>query len=137
MEKPTKNDSAADERPPIPDEIVRAAMTEPGLKGRVFLCSKRREPLMFDGKVVGFVTPKETKNGWRHGPIFVMPKFRRKKLVQAYYAAHPERLCVAFVPHENTASRRMHEEAGFKKWKGHAAGVFMRREPLSGGANGS
>lgn len=123
--------------PTVPEDIVRAAMAEPSLKGRVFLCSKRREPLLFDGKVVGFVTPHETKDGWRHGPIFVLPEYRGKKLVQAYYASHPERRCVAFVPHENKASRRLHDEAGFKVWKGHKDGAFMRREPIAEGEHGA
>lgn len=123
-------------RPPIPEEVVRAAMAEPALKGRVFLCSKRREPLMFEGRVVGFVTPRETPMGWRHGPIFVLHGFRGKKLVQQYYASHPERLCVAFIPDGNMASRRMHVQAGFKDWRRHGKGTFMRREPISGGNDG-
>lgn len=60
----------------IPEQIVRDAMAAPELKGRVFLCSTRREPLVCDGKVVGFVTPHETPSGWRHGPIYVDPEYR-------------------------------------------------------------
>lgn len=114
----------------VPEEIVRAAMAEPGLRGRVFLCSTRREPLYGDGKVVGFVTPHETKSGWRHGPIFVLPAYRKRGLVEAYYASHPERLCIAFIPDDNKASRRTHERAGFKEWKRGPKGWYMRREPL-------
>ncbi len=114
----------------IPEAIVRAARQEPTLRGRVFLCSKRREPLIYEGQIVGFVTPHETTMGWRHGPIFVLPGFRRKGLVQAYYAAHPERLCVAFIPDGNTGSRRMHAAAGFKDWKRGPGGMYMRREPV-------
>lgn len=116
----------------VPEEIVRAAMAEPGLKGRVFLCSKRREALVCDGHVAGFVTPHETPKGWRHGPIFVLPAFRKKGLVEAYYAAHPERLCVAFIPDANTASRKMHERAGFVNWRRGPKGWYMRREPVKG-----
>lgn len=36
--------------PEIPEEIVRLAMQEPGLRGRVFLCSKRREALLHRGE---------------------------------------------------------------------------------------
>jgi len=115
----------------VPEEVVRAAMAEPGLRGRVFLCSKRREPLVFEGQIVGFVTPRETPNGWRHGPIFVLPGFRRRGLVDAYYAAHPERLCLAFIPDSNKASRRMHERAGFVNWKRGPKGWYMRRQPLT------
>lgn len=115
--------------PEVPEEIVRAAMAEPGLKGRVFLCSKRREPLMCDGQAVGFVTPHETPQGWRHGPIFVLPAFRKRGLVESYYAAHPERLCVAFIQDVNVESRRSHERAGFVNWKKGTGGWYMRREP--------
>lgn len=112
----------------VPEEIVRAAMAEPSLRGRVFLCSTRRESLWFDGKIVGFVTPHQTKMGWRHGPIFVQPEYRGRGLVQAYYAAHPERECVAFVPAGNEASRKMHMDAGFKDWRRGSGGTYMRRE---------
>jgi RimJ/RimL family protein N-acetyltransferase len=115
----------------VPEELVRAAMAEPALRGRVFLCSTRREALMCDGQVVGFVTPHETAQGWRHGPIFVLPGFRGRGLVEAYYAAHPERPCVAFIPDANKASRRMHERAGFVDWKRGPKGWYMRREPLT------
>ncbi len=121
----------------VPAEIVRAAMAEPGLKGRVFLCSTRREPLTCDGKVVGFVTPHETPMGWRHGPIFVLPGYRRRGLVKAYYDAHPERLCVAFVPDGNLASRRMHLSAGFVDWRKGRGGIYMRREPRDGASSGA
>ncbi len=114
---------------PVPEEIVRVAMAEPSLRGRVFLCSKRREPLLADGKVVGFVTPHETKMGWRHGPIFVMPGYRRRGLVKAYYDAHPERLCIAFVADGNVASHRVHASAGFEDWKRGPGGTWMRRLP--------
>lgn len=108
--------------------IVRAAMREPGLRGRVILRSKRREPLMCDGSVVGFVTPHQVGDHWRHGPIYVMPGFRRRGLVAAYYAAHPGRVCVAFVANSNRASRLMHTAAGFVDWRRAKAGSFMRRE---------
>lgn len=120
----------------VPEEIVRAAMAEPGLRGRVLLCSTRREPLVCDGQVAGFVTPHETKLGWRHGPIYVLPAYRRRGLVEAYYAAHPERTCVAFVPDDNKASRRTHERAGFADWRRGVKGSYMRREALVGGKRG-
>lgn len=115
----------------IPLEIVRAAMAEPVTGGRVYLSSTRREPLTFEGQVVGFVTPHETKQGWRHGPIYVLPKYRGKRIVEAYYAAHLERVCVAFIPEGNVASRKTHERAGFTPWRRHARGVWLRREALT------
>lgn len=120
----------------VPESVVRAAMAEPALRGRVFLCSTRREALVCEGEIVGFVCPHETKTGWRHGPIFVLPAYRRRKLVEAYYAAHPERTCVAFVADDNAASRGMHKRAGFVDWRRGPRGWFMRREAL-GGADGT
>jgi GNAT superfamily N-acetyltransferase len=111
----------------IPESIVRAAMAAPELKARVFLCSTRREPLVCDGQVVGFVTPHETASGWRHGPIYVDPEYRGRGLVEAYYAAHPERECVAFIRDDNPASLSMHTSAGFGLWKRAKDGAFYRR----------
>lgn len=118
---------------PLPDRIRTATermRAEPATGARVYLSSTRREPLVHGGEVVGFVTPHETPSGWRHGPIFVLPAFRGKGLVEAYYAAHPERLCVAFIPAAAKASLRMHRRAGFRPWRKHAHGVWLRREPL-------
>jgi hypothetical protein len=112
----------------IPLAVVRAAMSEPSLRGRVILRSKRRQPLTADGQVVGFVTPRQIGDHWRHGPIFVMPGYRKRGLVRAYYDEHPERVCVAFVARGNEASRRMHIAAGFIDWRRARDGVFMRRE---------
>jgi L-amino acid N-acyltransferase YncA len=69
--------------------------------------------------------------GWRHGPIFVLPDYRGKGLVEAYYASHPERVCVAFIPDTNDASRKTHEKAGFANWKRGPGGWYMRRETRS------
>lgn len=115
----------------IPLAIVRAAMREPGLRGRVILRSKRREPLRADGKVVGFVTPHQVRDHWRHGPIYVLPGYRSRGLVRAYYDAHPDRVCVAFVADDNLSSRRMHVAAGFVDWRRAKDGSFMRREARS------
>lgn len=115
----------------IPEEVVRAAMADRHLRGRVFLCSTHREAIVHDGVVVGFMTPHQTKLGWRHGPIYVLPKFRGLGLVEAYYAAHPERDCVAFVASDNTASRTAHERAGFTHWRKAKNGCYMRRAPLT------
>ncbi len=112
----------------VPEEIVRAAMAEHGLRGRVIMSSKRREPLVCDGAVVGFVTPHETASGWRHGPIYILPDYRGRGVLQAYYASHPERTCVAFIATGNWASMKAHKEAGFAIWKRSKRGCFMRRE---------
>lgn len=115
----------------IPREIIQQARTSYGKYAYLirFSCASR-EALVVGGRVVGFVTPHLEKWGWRHGPMFVLPLFRGRGLVEAYYAAHPERLCVAFVEHTNPASRKMHSRAGFLPWRKHKSGIYMRRLPL-------
>lgn len=112
----------------VPEEIVRAAMVDPILRGRVILSSTRRVALVHDGEVVGFVTPHETKSGWRAGPIYVVPTHRGHGHVEAFYAAHPDRVWVAFVPAGARGSLSMHKRAGFVHWKNARDGQWMRRE---------
>lgn len=112
----------------VPEEIVREAMAESTLRGRVFLCSTRRVALVCNGEVVGFVTPHETPLGWRAGPIYVRVGFRRRGLVTAFYAAHSDRTWVAFIADGNVPSMAMHQRAGFKAWRRAKGGQFMRRE---------
>lgn len=127
MSKAKRNSVTTAAKVEIPNEIVREAMAEPTLRGRVFLCSTKREALVCDGEVVGFVTPHVTPSGWRHGPIYVRPAYRSRGLVQAYYAAHPERDCVAFVADGNDESMAAHVGAGFTMWKRAQGGTFLRR----------
>lgn len=112
----------------VPEEIVRAAMAEPILRGRVILSSKRRVPLMHGSECVGFVTPHETASGWRAGPIFVVPGHRGHGHVEAFYAGHADRTWVAFVPAGNRSSASLHRKAGFVHWKNAKHGEWVRRE---------
>lgn len=114
----------------IPVEIIRLANATWETRGHA-RPRDHREPLMLDGRVVGFVTPREEAWGWRHGPIFVLPAYRRRGLVLAYYASHPERRCVAFVADDNQASRALHTRAGFTNWRRGNGGWFMVREAIS------
>lgn len=113
----------------VPEEIVRAAMAEPTLRGRVILSSKRRVPLMHGDQCVGFVTPHESKSGWRAGPIYVVPGHRGHGHVEAFYAQYPDREWIAFVATGNKSSLAMHKRAGFMPWKAARDGQWMRRVP--------
>jgi hypothetical protein len=118
----------------VPEEIVRQAMAEPVLRGRVILSSKRRVPLMHGDECVGFVTPHETKlggGGWRAGPIYVVPGHRGHGHVEEFYAQHTDRTWVAFIPHNAMASLKMHRNAGFVDWRRSKGGRWMRREATS------
>lgn len=109
----------------VPEEIVRAAMAEPVLRGRVILSSKRRMPLMHGAECIGFVTPHETKSGWRAGPIYVVPGHRGHRHVEQFYAANRARTWVAFVPDEARGSLAMHKRAGFTHWKSGRGGEWL------------
>ena len=111
----------------IPGSILREANATWETRG-LARANGGHEPLYASGVVAGFVTPHETAWGWRHGPIFVLPVYRRRGLVLAYYAAHPERECVAFVADDNEASRALHERAGFVHWRRGNGGTFVRRQ---------
>ena len=113
---------------PVPEEIVRAAMAEPGLRGRVFLCSTRRVPLMHGTECVGFVSPHETQSGWRAGPIYIVPGHRGHGHLEAFYRAARDRTWLAFVTTGNTASMRAHKRAGFVHWKRARYGDWLRLE---------
>jgi hypothetical protein len=113
----------------IPMTIIQEARKDPLIGPRVIISSTRREPLRYEGQIVGFVTPHETQSGWRLGPIFVLPAYRAKGLVQAYYAAHPHKTFVAFIPDGCAASMRAHKLAGFVRWKAGRGGVWLRRDP--------
>ena len=112
----------------IPEQIIRAAMADPLVDdGVVRLADDRREPLWCEGRVVGFVTPRLEGEVWRHGPIYILPGFRRRGLIRAYFTAHPERSCVAFVDYANPGGLRAYIAAGFSKFRRQRYGWFLRR----------
>ena len=114
----------------IPMALIREAKKDPLLGPRIILSSTRREPLIWEGEVVGFVTPHDTKSGKRAGPIYVAAGHRKRGLVVKWYNEHPDDTFVAFVPVSNYASLVMHRKAGFKRWKKSKHGDWMKREPL-------
>lgn len=116
--------------PVVPLEIVRLAAKDPQLLGRVVLSSSRRIALLDGDQIGGFVTPHRGHWGWRAGPIYVLPEFRGRGLVDAFYAAHTDRTWIAFVATSNVASRRMHERNGFVRWRKSPYGVWLRRESI-------
>lgn len=112
----------------VPEEIVRAAMTEPVLRGRVILSSRRRVPLMHGDECVGFVSPHETKSGWRAGPIYVVPGHRGHGHVEQFYSQHRDRTWVAFIPDSARGSQSAHKRSGFKAWKKGRGGQWLKLE---------
>lgn len=111
----------------IPPELLRVANATWETRGNARR-GVHREALIVDGEVVGFITPHETPWGWRLGPIFVLPAFRRRGLVSAAYERFRDRVMVAFVADDNAPSQRLHRRAGFRRWKRGNGGWFVRRE---------
>lgn len=117
----------------IPLSILREAKKDPLIGPRVILRSTRREPLCCGGRVVGFVTPHESPWGSRVGPVFILEGFRSRGLLVSYYAAHPDKAFVAFIPSGRGNSKRAHECAGFVPWRKAKGGEWMRRDALEAG----
>lgn len=114
----------------IPKQMMIDANRCHEIRGRVKECD-HRDALMVGDVVAGFVTTKEQDGVWLHGPIYVAPEHRRKGLVMAYYMAHPERTCVAWLADSNTATVAMHTKAGFRPFRRGFRGAWYRREPLT------
>lgn len=112
----------------IPSILLKEANACHHIRGRVRR-DAQRAPLVHDGEVVGFVTERSTMWGTRLGPIYVMPKHRRRGLLRAFYASRPHDLFVAFVADDNEASREAHKRCGFVNWRRGNGGWFMRRGP--------
>jgi L-amino acid N-acyltransferase YncA len=111
----------------IPAWLLKEAGKDPGLKGRIKR-DAHREAIVCDGNVVGFYTPHMSAEGYKRiGPIYVTPAYRGKGLVTSVYRSieGPMMACVLTIHEE---SQRMHERAGFVKWKRFARGWYLRRE---------
>ena len=123
----TSHLSNADE---IPHEILQEANEDPYLAGIIERDKdKRRVPIKYLGKVVGFYTPKEQgwddKVYWRTGAIYVLPAYRKNGLASQAardYFKYTER-GFAFVEPANYASMAMFESIGFKKTGKHRIGT--------------
>lgn len=120
---------APNDRNGIPLEILREANAAPETRGRARR-DAYREPITCDGEVVGFYSPHETAWGWRLGPVYVRPEYRRRGLALAAYNKFRDRAVVVFVADTNAASLAFVTRAGFVRWKPGNGGWFMRREPM-------
>lgn len=88
-----------------------------------------RTPIRADGRIVGLCHPHQTPNGFRLGPIFVLPEFRGRGLTAAAYAEHAAgKRCVAYVHHGNVGSEKAHIAAGFRRLRQGRGGWTWVRE---------
>jgi GNAT superfamily N-acetyltransferase len=122
---------------PIPAEVIAAARKESfiHLRGKD---RHLRRPILCDGRVVGFCHPHDTPNGYRLGPIFVLPTFRGRGLTRAAYKRHAAgRRCVAYIHDGNVGSAKAHAAAGFVRWRQGRGGWTWVRDAAAGGKAGA
>jgi RimJ/RimL family protein N-acetyltransferase len=100
----------------IPDDMLDAANNDPFLLGFVPKENNNRLGIEVHGTLVGFMTPRENKGTWRTGAIYVLPEFRNKGIAsKAIRQFHSDKgSSRALVEPHNHASRKAHENAGFK-----------------------
>jgi RimJ/RimL family protein N-acetyltransferase len=116
--------------PPIPPEVVAAARREQfiHLRGKDL---HLRVPILCNGLVVGFCHPHDTPNGYRLGPIFVLPAYRGRGLTRRAYEEHAgTRRCVAYIHDGNVGSEKAHAAAGFiRRRRGPGGWTWVRDVP--------
>lgn len=91
----------------------------------------RLVPFVVNGVLVGFHGERHTvaRLGETIAPLYVAPEHRGQGIALLMYAEHPGVL-VACVNRDNTASERLHEKAGFVRWRRYSSGWWWRRECL-------
>lgn len=77
-------------------------------------------------RCVGFYHPHDCVHGRRIGPLFVMPEHRGRGIARGVYASIKGPL-VACVRDDNAPSIRLHEAAGFERWRRYASGWWWIR----------
>jgi hypothetical protein len=112
----------------IPDDLLREAGADPGLRGRVKRNDPNRCPITCDGVVVGFYSPHVAKCGRKRlGPIYITPAYRGRGLLTAVYRSIEGPMMASILTiHE--ASQRAHERVGFVRWKRFARGWYYKRD---------
>lgn len=111
----------------VPRDVIRDAGQEVGMRGRVRARDPQRHMVTVDGELAAFFTPHSAANGWKRlGPIYVLPQFRGRGLMVQVYATIQGPMLAAIVD-GNHASERLHEKAGFVRWRRFAAGWHWRR----------
>jgi len=106
--------------------MIAEARRDPHLR-RCIKPGQRHEPLLLRGRIVGFVTPHEQREGWRAGPIYVTPSARKQGVMRAFYEAHRDRTWLAAIKSDNEASEVAHERCGFARLRRCKLGWIWRR----------
>lgn len=98
--------------------LLKEADQDPLLAGFVFPDdkSKKRLPIYFENRLVGFATPRTDKDGvWRMGAIYVKNEFRNKGLARSTIESFMKnKKGRAFIEFDNLASQKAYAAAGFK-----------------------
>jgi hypothetical protein len=106
------------------EEVVREARKEyqSSLKPKT-----APTPIYYSGKIVGVYHPHSCKYGRRIGPIFVLPEYRGRGIALGIYNSISGEL-VACVRDDNIAGIRLHEAAGFIRFRRYQYGWWMVRK---------
>lgn len=114
----------------IPRDLLLEANREYFTRGRVRpnKADVVRVPIVCDGEVAGFYTPHRAANGrMRIGPIYVRPAYRGRGLALEVYRSIPGPM-MACVEDGNMAAERLHERAGFVRWRRYSNGWYWIRD---------
>ena len=109
----------------VPNDVWNAARAE----YHCVLGKVRRDqvtPIRAGSRIVGFCHPHDSPIGRRIAPLFILPEFRGRGLALSVYTRLRGTL-VACVRDDNPASTRLHEKAGFVRWRRYAAGWWWKR----------
>lgn len=111
----------------IPRRVCEAARAEYQVV-TAHISRESVKPILLPGtrRCVGFYNPHRCGYGMRIGPLFALPEHRRSGLALGVYASIQGPL-VACIRDDNEPSIRLHESAGFRRWRRYAAGWWWRR----------
>lgn len=115
-EQVTSNDVVVLGSHSIPDSILDAAEMDGYLSGVVTSNKGKQLSISVNDELVGFLTPRQEKNGvWRTGAIYILPEYRNKgygaKAIKTFFTDKEKGM--SLIEPSNTSSQRAFSSAGF------------------------
>lgn len=102
----------------IPQYLLDQANQHEQISGYVFPNEdKFRVGIYYKNEVVGFFTPRQEKNKWRIGAIFVLPEYSGKNIASKAIIEFlkGKQAAPVFIDVNNIASQKTFQKAGYKK----------------------
>jgi RimJ/RimL family protein N-acetyltransferase len=102
----------------IPKEMLNRGNLDPEISGFIYPEEDRdRAGIYLSDELVGFMTPREEKDGWRVGAIYIVPELRGKgigsKAISEFFK--DKKASPVTIGIYNTPSQGAFENAGFKR----------------------